>query len=410
MNASVHVAVIGAGPYGLSVAAHLDGQGIDYRIFGEPMQLWRQNMPHGMLLKSDGKSSDLSDPDGALTLESFCQARRIDYHRSLLPVKAETLVAYGLAFQQCFVPRVERKQLTRLERTGEQFGLHFDDGTQLTARRVVLAVGVLAFKHMPDEFAQLPSDLVSHSSEFGPLDRLDGRKVAILGAGSSALDLAALLQERGTPVTLVTRAPEIMFHAPPAAHRDLVHRIFAPDSKIGAGWLLRICDDAPQLIHALPTPLRRAIVLHTLGPSGGYFMRDKVIGSVGMQTGQTVESVAEHDGKVLLRTRDRDGNRKVLERDHVILATGYRLDVAKLPFLSSDILTDLDTIGNAPRLSANFESSVHGLHFVGYSSIASFGPVMRFIAGAPHPARRLARHLATRAWPGYGPVPSRAAG
>jgi hypothetical protein len=95
----------------------------------------------------------------------------------------------------------------------------------------------------------------------------------------------------------------------------------------------------------------------------------------------------------------RDGSEEVLEPDHLVLATGYRLDVAKLPFLSSDILANLTTSGQAPVLSANFESSVRGLHFVGYSSIGSFGPVMRFIAGAPHPARRLASYLATRSRP-----------
>jgi hypothetical protein len=222
--------------------------------------------------------------------------------------------------------------------------------------------------------------------------------------------LAALLYERGARVTVVTRASELVFHAPPAAHRDLLHRVGAPDSKIGAGWLLRICDDAPQLIHALPAPLRRAIVQHTLGPSGGYFIRDKVIGKVTLHAGRTVVSATEHDGRVRLRMRDRDGNEETLERDYVILATGYKLDVEKLAFLSPDILAALDTTAKAPVLSANFESSVPGLHFAGYASIASFGPVMRFIAGAPHPARRLARHLATRPRPRLSAVPSRAVG
>jgi len=406
MSASIPVAVIGAGPYGLSVAAHLGARGIGYRIFGEPMGMWQRNMPPGMLLKSDGKSSDLSDPGGALTLAEFCRTRGVDHHATLLPVKVETLVAYGQAFQERFAPRVERKQLCRLERMGAQFGLHFDDGTWLTADHVIVAVGVLAYRHVPEEFARFSPSVVSHSSDFGSLERLDGRDVAILGAGSSALDLAALLHERGTRVTVITRAPEIAFLAPPAVGRDLVHRIYAPDSKIGAGWMLRICDDAPQLIRTLPGPWRRAIVRRTLGPSGGYFTKGKIVGKVALHCGRTIVSAAERDGRVLLRMRDRDGNQEVLEPDHVILATGYRLDVAKLPFLSPDVLANLTVSGTAPVLSANFESSVRGLHFVGYSSIGSFGPVMRFIAGAAHPARRLARYLAPRRRASLGVVPS----
>jgi thioredoxin reductase len=292
---------------------------------------------------------------------------------------------------------------------GARFCLHFDDGTRLVANHVVIAVGVLAFRHVPDAFARLPPPVVSHSSEFGSLERLDGREVAILGAGSSALDLAALLQERGTRVTIVTRAAGLAFLAPPAARRNLMHRIHAPDSKIGAGWLLRICDDAPQLIRALPGPLRRTIVRRTLGPAGGYFTREKVVGKVALQGGRTIVSATERDGRVLLRMQDRDGNQETLERDHVILATGYRMDLAKLRFLSPDILAHVATAGTAPVLSADFESSVPGLHFVGYSSVGSFGPVMRFIAGAPHPARRLARYLATRRYPSPGVAPSAAA-
>jgi cation diffusion facilitator CzcD-associated flavoprotein CzcO len=410
MNASIEVAVIGAGPYGLSVAAHLAGQGIGHRIFGEPMQMWRQHMPPGMLLKSDGKSSDLSDPDGAFTLAGFCRSRGIAHHPSRLPVNISDLVEYGLAFQQRFAPRVERKQLIRLERVDRHFGLTFDDGTWFTAHRVILAVGLLAFRHMPAEFARLPPELASHSSEFGSLTRLDGREVVILGAGSSALDLAALLHERGTRVTIVTRRPGLAFLAPPATQRDLLHRIYAPDSKIGAGWMLRICDDAPQFIRILPAPLRRTIVRRTLGPSGGYFSRDKVIGKVALHCGRRIISASERGGRALLRMQDRAGRQETLECDHLILATGYKLDVARLAFLSPGILAGLKTSGKAPVLSANFESSVPGLHFAGYASVASFGPVMRFIAGAAHPARRLAGHLATHPRPRVGSVLSRVAG
>jgi thioredoxin reductase len=408
VTVSVDVAVIGAGPYGLSVAAHLAARGIDYRIFGEPMRMWERHMPPGMQLKSDGKSSDLSDPGGALTLAEFCRARDLPYHRALLPVPVETFVAYGHAFQQRFAPHTEHKLLTRLERNGARFSLHFDDGEWLTANHVVLAVGMMAFKSVPDMFGQFLPSLASHSSAFGSLERLNGRDVVILGSGSSALDLAALLHERASRVTLVTRARALVFHGPPQERRSLLWRIRAPDAKIGAGWLLRVCDDAPQFIHALPGALRARIVRGTLGPSGGYFLRGKVLGKVETRLGHTVSSATARGDRIRLETQSSDGRRDTIEGDHLILATGYKTDMAKLGFLSPDILRSLRTVANAPVLSANFESSVSGLHFVGYASVPSFGPVMRFVAGAPHPARRLAWHLATQSRQSVSPAPLKA--
>ena len=67
MSEIVDVAIIGAGPYGLSLAAHLSAAGLSYRHFGVPMRLWRGAMPKGMYLKSQGFASNLSDPEGTHT-------------------------------------------------------------------------------------------------------------------------------------------------------------------------------------------------------------------------------------------------------------------------------------------------------------------------------------------------------
>src|SRR5690348_13176759 len=93
----VDVAIIGAGPYGLSLAAHFRELGLDYRIFGKPMQSWRENMPADMLLKSEGFASNLDDPSGQATLERFCAEGNLPYADVGLPVPLSTLVSYGLA-------------------------------------------------------------------------------------------------------------------------------------------------------------------------------------------------------------------------------------------------------------------------------------------------------------------------
>src|SRR5580704_12695153 len=94
------VAIIGAGPYGLSIAAHLKACGVDFRIFGSPMHTWTTQMPEGMRLKSEGFASSLYAPDSAFTLRDYCREQCIPYADLGLPVPLETFVAYGLRFQK----------------------------------------------------------------------------------------------------------------------------------------------------------------------------------------------------------------------------------------------------------------------------------------------------------------------
>src|SRR5579884_2304557 len=355
MMAFLDVAIVGAGPYGLSIAAHLRHLGIDHRIFGAAMAFWQQHMPPGMLLKSDGYSSDLSDPERRFTLEAFCRGEGIGYHPTHVPVAVETFIAYGRHFQAHAAPRVERKRLVRLAAGGG--GAHlldFDDGERVTAPHVIVATGILPFARVPAELADLPAELASHSSRYGALDALDGREVVIVGGGSSALDLAALLHERGTAVTVVARTAEPVIYGPPREPDGLLRRLRRPSSKIGAGWLLRICDDAPQLIRLLPERKRLSLVRNTLGRAGGH---------------------------------------ATLAADHAVMATGYEVNLDKLDFLDAGVRDNIRMAAKTPVLNRNFESSVPGLYFVGALSANSFGPVLRFVAGTVHPARRLARHL-----------------
>ena len=117
MNSAFEVAIVGAGPYGLSLAAHLQSRGIHFAIFGPPMEVWRQHMPQGMLLKSDGFASNLSDPNGSFTLKQFCGENGLPYDDTRLPVPLETFVNYGLAFQEKMVPHLDSRRVTKIERT-----------------------------------------------------------------------------------------------------------------------------------------------------------------------------------------------------------------------------------------------------------------------------------------------------
>lgn len=387
------VAVIGAGPYGLSLAAHLRSRGVEHRIFGEPMSSWKNNMPPGMLLKSYPWASNLSDPKSEFTTRSFCTERALPYHNELMPLPLSRFVEYGQAFQARYVPNVERKALVALEPDPSGFRASFNDGETISARRVIVATGLHSFKHVPSEAAHLSSDLCSHSGDYGSIEPLDGKNVIVIGAGSSATDLAALLHERGISVSLVTRTSNLKFASRPRP-RTLFERIAAPMSGIGNGWSTAICAKYPQLIRLLTDDSRVQLANSKAhGPLGSAFMRDRVVGRVPLSLGRTLRGIEMHNGKIVLDLLDADNSRHSLRGDHVIFATGYKVDIARLGFLDEKLLRRIRRVDQAPLLSAHYESSVPGLHFIGPAAANSFGPVCRFVYGAHHPARHLAHHL-----------------
>ena len=393
---AVDVAIIGAGPYGLSIAAHLQARGIDFRIFGPPMEAWKSHMPAGMMLKSDGSSSDLSEPEGHLTLKEFCGQRRFEHHDTQKPVPLDTFIEYGLAFQRRFVPMVEPRLLVSLARSSNNFSLRFADGEVVAARRVIVAVGIIPFRWMPGFLGGLPPELLSHSSQFGTVDHFRGKAVAVLGAGASALDLAALLHEQGAETSVIARRAELDFHSFPAS-RAVWRRVLRPNTGIGLGWRLRIFSDAPQVFRALPQKVRRHQVSTLLGPSGGWFMKDRILGRVQLLTGRTTQKALIRNGRVHLSLSTSDGRQSEIAADHVIAATGYRIDLRQLKFLTTETLARIRSVENEPLLSANFESTVPGLFFVGPMSMSSFGPVTRFVYGAKYTAFRIVGHLARSA-------------
>lgn len=403
-----HTVIIGAGPYGLSLAAHFRRQGIPFRIFGRPMDSWRTHMPKGMLLKSDGFASNIDDPEDQFPLRKFCAQQGIAYADDGLPVRRDTFAAYGLAFQQRMVPELEDKLVASVNHTPGGFRLDLEGGETLTAQRVVMAVGITHFASVPAPLAHLPPEYLSHSFHHHDLEPFRGRKVIVLGAGSSALDLAALLRDADADVRLVARARQLKFHARPShLPRSWWQQVRHPKSGLGPGLQSRFFAEAPGWFYHLPRSLRLAAVQTALGPSGGWFVKDKVIGRVPLLLGWTIKRADVHDGNARLQLCGDDGAEREIAAPHVIAATGYKVDMDRLMFLSPEIRSQIRVVQGSPALSPSFESSVPGLHFVGVAAAHSFGPVMRFAFGAGFAAqtvtRALVKSLARRS--AFVPVP-----
>jgi cation diffusion facilitator CzcD-associated flavoprotein CzcO len=393
-SADFDVAVIGAGPYGLAAAAHLRARGVATHVFGRPMSSWLERMPRGMFLKSEGFASSIADPAGEHTLARYCGASGRPYDDLGGPVSLETFSDYGLWFQRTLIPDVDETEVERIRAAADGFEISLTDGRTASARKVVVACGFPSFRHVPEELRDLPASLVSHSSDHASLAGFGGQEVVVIGAGQSALETAALLRENGAAASVVVRKAVVRWNDPPeVGPRSFRRRARAPMTGLGAGWASWVYTDLPHAFLRFPASTRVRLAREVLGPSGAWWLRDRIEGSVPVLVGHVLVAASAQGSKLRLRV-GAEGAERELEADHAIAATGYRVRLEDLPFLDAASRRGLRTVGGAPALSSSFESSVPGLYFVGMAAANSFGPVMRFVCGTSFAARRLSRALA----------------
>ena len=396
MSEAVEVAIVGAGPYGLSLGAHLRKAGVSVRQFGRPMQLWRDFMPEGMFLKSQGFASNISDPDHTHTLEAFCKLTGRPYADYGLPVPLDEFVAYGEWFRAELVPDIDEVMVTGIAQAGGGFEVTLANSEQVRARKVVVAIGVEAFAHVPELLAALPSSVCTHASAHTDLGVFKGKDVIVVGAGQSALETAALLHEKGASVQLVARKDAIRWNGVPLAlDRPLLQRLREPESGLGSGWATWFYSNHPETFRHLPRSTRVYRARTALGPAGASWLRSRVEGQFPTLTGQSITWARMQDGGVRLGLRGSDGTRSELAADHVIAGTGYRTDLTRLPFFGNQMLASLRTVPGTGSsvVGRDYQSTVPGLYVMGPAVAPTMGPVMRFVFGSEHAATTVARQL-----------------
>jgi hypothetical protein len=380
------VVIIGAGPYGLAVGAHLRAAGVPVRQFGRTMSYWREQMPSDMLLRSSLKASSISDPNRALRLEHYAEESGRPVGR---PIELSRFVEYGEWFQRTTTPDLDGRPVARVERDGDGFMLTLEDGEQVRAGRVVVAAGLSPFARRPPVFDSLPPTSISHASEHADLSIFAGRSVAVIGSGQSALESAALLSEQGAEVEVLARAEEV-FWLGWNPNGDVPARLRwpKPPTDVGGrvtGWIA----STPSGFRLIPWPRARELVqFRCLRPAGAGWLRPRLM-EVTLSLGRTVRA-AEQSGQQVVLTLDDETTRSV---DHVFLGTGYEVDVRRYPFLAPELSSELELSAGAPILRPGMESSVHGLHFVGASATSSFGPIMRFVVGTWYAAPAVTRRV-----------------
>lgn len=397
----VPVVIVGAGPYGLSLAAHLRAKGVPFRIFGQPMHMWSMQMPPGLRLKSNGSGLNLPTGGAPYTLAQFCQETGRPYDETLIPVTAEDFIAYAREFTRRFVPTLETEEVSAIKASDKLFRVTTAIGEHIFAHRVVVATGVSLFEHIPAEFRHLPASRVTHPEQHHDFQAFAGREVTVLGRGASSLNAAVQLHEAGARVTLITRGRKIHIQEQiDPETRPLLQRIMHPSGPLGTGMRSLVACKVPGLLHLLPSAVRAALEQRLVEPAGGASLGGRLTGFP-ILMGCRIHAIDTANGsgdRLRLTLTDVDGNARRHLTSHLIAGTRYRIDLNRLRFLSPEIrdLLRIDRSG-APRLSRTFESSVSGLHLIGPVAAPSFGPLLRFVAGSGFAAERLSLHL-QRAW------------
>ena len=381
------VVVIGAGPYGLSVTAHLMGKGLNVAVFGKPLELWREKMPQGMFLRSHWWASNLSDPRKQYGVKQFFEASN---YTICYPMPIQLFIDYGMWFQKHVVPSVDPTYISSITHVGNQFALTLEDGREVVSTAIVMAIGPGYYQYIPEEYTHLPAELISHSYEHGDFSGFAGKKVAIVGGGQSAVEWAALLNEAGAAVDVVARRPIDWAEPHGEQKRSLIERLRAPDSGITPGWRYKALEVFPYFFQRFPQNKKERMVKNSHWPAASNWLQPRIMGKVTLHESCTATKVGETDKGIQLTLSDNT----VLNVDHVMAATGYHADVSRLTMVHPSVRANIKTYAGSPILNPYFESSVPGLYFVGFSAIQSFGPLYRFVAGAPATAPRVARSVA----------------
>jgi lysine/ornithine N-monooxygenase len=381
------IAIIGAGPYGLSVAAHLAGRRV--RTFGEPMETWRTRMPPDMLLRSDWKETSLSAPGDRGTIDRW--AEEVGEKREE-PIPLQKFLRYAEWFRRAFVPEGDPSDVVSLDRVADGYRLATAAGTDVEARRVVVAVGATPFAHAPPPFTEAMGDRVTFATALQNYEDYRDKRVVVVGGGQGGLESASLAVEAGADVDLVIRSSLRWFadrepHRPRGRLRQRLYRLAYPVVGYGPPPLNRLALH-PDLFALFPKAARRLLSGRILRAGGSPWLRGKVERTVRVSEGVAVEGI-ERGGVVRLRLSDGS----VREADAVIVAAGFRFSLERLAFLSADVRDRIAVEDDWPVLDRWFRSTENGLFFVGFAAEHRFGPIARFIPGTRFTANRVREAL-----------------
>jgi thioredoxin reductase len=367
MSRHTQLLIIGAGPFGLAMAAYAKAHDIDYLILGEPMEFWKSNMPKGMILRS---ACDWHlDPFNIHTIEHYLESRN-QTPADVEPLSLEFYLSYAEWFQEqkqidVLPTRVEK--LDHLTGANNIFKATLEDGESITSDTVLIATGFKAFKHIPTELAQIiPTTRMSHTCDFVDFAGMNGKRCLIIGGRQSAFEWAALLHENGATTVHMSHRHE----TPPYEESDW-------------SWVAPMVEemvDNPSWFRNLP-PKEKEEVTQRFWAEGRLKIEPWLSSRINIESikiwpnSQIVacNTLASGELDVKLSTGDS------FIVDQVILATGYKVNMKKVSLLGNEsIQKKMKTLHGYPMLDDHFQSSISGLFFTSIPATQDFGPFFAF--------------------------------
>lgn len=388
-SSDCNVTIIGAGPYGLAAASYCRAAGVETRVFGDPMAFWENQMPVGMCLRSSLSASHIADPKGEFTLDEYC---RQSGNQISKPIPLKLFTDYGRWYQQRAVPHVEKRHIVKVDAGNPSFKITLEGGEEFSTRRVIVATGISNFARRPEVFSGVPSALASHSSEHKDLRKFQGKRVAVIGAGQSALESGALLQESGAQVEVIARKNALNWVGlHPKLHRlGLISKLLYSDRDVGPAGISRLVA-MPHLFRRFPRQFQNRTAYRAIRPAVAGWLRPRLANLPVMMGRQIVSAQATNSQ---LRLKLDDNSERVL--DHALLATGFRIDVSRYPFFPATLSKGIKVVDGYPVLKRGLESSIPGLHFVGKPAAWSFGPLLGFVSGAQFASNELVQYISRK--------------
>ncbi|WP_409300438.1 NAD(P)-binding domain-containing protein [Peribacillus sp. SCS-155] len=350
------VIIIGSGPFGISLAAHAVSNNLQYKIFGYPMDFWKNTMPQDMFIRTPHDFVSFSDAKDELTIHKFSDETGVQL---VTPLPRPIFVQYASWFAEKAGITFTTELVTSVSYKKGVYKVISETGDIHQGKNVIVATGVQHYKHLPDFLRGFPEHLVSHTTGYTDFSQFKGKKVVVLGSGQSAWEAAGLLHKDGAYVELVYR-------------------------RYGANYAGGVADeielrDLGEVFYTLPTEMKKQAWGQSPG-SVAHFLKPYVDGLVPETGNVQVTSVKEMGDTVELSLSDGT----VRHVDHLIAATGFHINMDNSPFFKNDILSLIEReegYTQFPKLNESFESSVPGLYFAGPLSSHSHGPTFRFILG-----------------------------